>query len=69
MTKPPDKSALAADAGRRLPDYVIELAVNPELRDRAGRAAAARAQASRAEYTQAAEPDLDPQLADREAEP
>jgi hypothetical protein len=67
MRKPPDKSA--ADAGRRRPDYVIELAVNPDLRDRPRGAAAAQAQTSQTERSRAAEPDPDPQFADREAEP
>jgi hypothetical protein len=67
MRKPPGKSA--ADAGRRRPDYVIELAVNPDLRDRPRGAAAAQAQTSQTERSKAGEPDPDPQLADREAEP
>jgi hypothetical protein len=50
-------------------DYVIELAVNPDLRDRPRRAAVARAQASQTDRSKAAERDPNPQMADREAEP
>jgi predicted GIY-YIG superfamily endonuclease len=67
MTKPPDKSAI--DASRRRPDYVIELAVNPDLRDRARHSVVGPAQTLRGKRTKAAEPDPDPRLADREAEP
>ena len=67
MKKPPERST--AEAGRRRPDYVIELAVNPELRDRAQRAAAAKKQTPRAMRRKVPELDPDPRLADREAEP
>jgi hypothetical protein len=66
MKKPPDRSATEAD---RRPDYVIELWVSPELRDRAQHAATAQRQTSRTMRKDAAEPDPDPRLADREAEP
>jgi len=68
MTKPPRESAATPDdAGRRRPDYVIELAVNPDLLDRAGHITAERTQAPQATRGKAAEPDADPQLADWEA--
>jgi hypothetical protein len=67
MGKPPDRSGVA-EAGRRRPDYVIELVVNPELRARARRAGA-RVQSFQARHGKAAAPDPDPRQADREAEP
>lgn len=65
MKRPPDKPAVAADVGRRRPDYVIELAVNPDLRDRARRVSAAQAQPALAWRGKTAEPDPDPPLAER----
>ena len=64
MSKPPDKSAIAADAGRRRPDYVIETWVSQQLRDRIQRQGASLAEVLQQTDAQTAEPD-----AELEAEP
>jgi hypothetical protein len=57
------------DTGRRPPDYVIVLAISPEMRERARHAGTARTSSRRSAGRKTTEPGLDPRQADREAEP
>jgi hypothetical protein len=64
MRKPPDRSNVTADTGRRRPDYVIETWVSEQLRDRIERHGASLAEVLRQTDPQGREPD-----AELEAEP
>ena len=69
MKQPQDEDAGHPLAGYRPPEWVIVTWVNKELRDRIQRNGAALADLSQLAGKQVPEPDTDPQLEDREAEP
>jgi hypothetical protein len=68
MTQPPRRDDASPPPGTRPPEYVIELWVSPQMRDRKQRTRAASAEAGRPKERQPREPN-GPQLEDREAEP